>query len=253
MAEPKPKRASDEMPDGWQDWPTLGEAANLSGISRARLTTYIKNGTLKKWVAPNSKGAVGTYRINPEDLEALEAAVAEEEEAKAAPTTADVVRASVEGLKQAQQHAERLITLFEQPYRHVTNALREENDALRKELETMRTERAKFETEREAARQGQALIGLEVAEQAAKQETKKQALEMAKPLVASFMQKHLGIAVDPRMLKLKQAVETIPRDSFAVLFKMGVLPPEAEALLKEGLDWKDEPEQAPPVANGAAS
>jgi hypothetical protein len=253
VAEADKRTNGASIPAGWEEWPTLSEAANLTGISRARLTTYIKTGALKKHVAPNSKGAVGTYKINPDELEALEAAIADDDAKAEAPTTADVVRASVEGLKQAQAHSERLVTLFEQPYRHVVDALRDENNALRSELTAMRVERAANEVARESMRSTQALESMALLELKGQQDTKREAFELAKKLGGVLYNKHLANSgVPPELIQLKEAVESIPPDMFGILFKMGILPEAAAAKLKAALKWKDEPEPEAPAAAAPA-
>jgi hypothetical protein len=238
------------LPPGAEEWPTLTEAANMSGISRARLTEYIKRGALSKVLDPNGKGPAGSFRINPEELQLVEELEADEQTRREAPTTADVVRASVEAVKQATAHNERLITLFDGPYKFVLDTMREENAALRAELATMRTERAALQKLQEETRSAQALESLVLAEVQGDQNTKREAIDLAKKIIAPMALKHFGV-VDPRAQALQDALAAIPRESFEVLFKMGVLPPEAEAKLKVGLDWKDpEPSPAHPPPEG---
>lgn len=239
------------LPEGWEDWPTLTQAAKLLTISRRRLAELIGEHSLKKVIGP--RGSLGGFRLDPRDVDMLENLLESEDEADAAPataavTTAETVRASVEGLKQAQQHAERLITLFDGPYKFVLDTLRAENGALREELTKMRAERAQWQADREAARSQQTMEALALAEVKSEAHTKAEAVDLLKKLAVPMLSKHLGIT-DPRAQALQEALAAIPRESFEVLFKMGVLPPEAEAKLKVGLDWKDEP--APTNAEAA--
>lgn len=236
------KNGAGKLPDGWEEWPTLTQAANLIGLTRTRLSSYIKTGALKKYQAPNSKNTgVGSYRIDPDDLHRLEEQLEDESAEQATPTTADVVRASVEGQKAATAHAERLISLLEGPYKFVLDGLREENSALRAELKAMREERATLEAQREEARSSRALEELALTELRNEQATKQQALDVAKPLVEHFVKAALlKGGVDPKLIALREAVAGIPRDTYAALFASNFLPPEVVAKLKIGLDWRDD-------------
>jgi hypothetical protein len=241
---------SSNLPEGWEEWPTFTQAANLIGISRKRLSELVRDRGVKKIIGP--RGALGGFRLDPSDVETLESVLELESDedtqavAVATPSMGEVVRSAVDGAKQAQAHAERLVTLFDGPYKFVLDTLRAENESLRAELVVMRKERAELELQRESARSTRALEDLALVELKSEASTKAEAVDLLKRLGSAMMAKHMG--VDPRHVALKEAVESIPRESFEVLFKMGVLPPEAEAKLKMGLDWKDEP-----VSNGAAS
>ncbi len=243
-------RKGSKLPAGWETWPTLTEAANLIGVSRKRLSEFVKLGVVKKHLAPNSKGSgIGSYRLNPDELAVLEDQIAEQDEAgTAAPSTADVVRESAASAKQAREHAERLITLLTDPLQQVMTALREENAALRVELGSMRKERAELHAQQETIRSAQALEQMALVELKGDQDTKREAIDLAKKILGPMALKHFGI-VDPRAAALQEALALIPKDSFEVLFKMGVLPPEAEQKLKIGLDWKDPEPEAKPNAD----
>jgi uncharacterized membrane protein len=236
---------ADRYPEGWENWPTMTIAAESLGVSRKKLSELIRSGQLKKYTGP--RGIPGGYRVNPEEVELFAEQLADAEDAAEtakpadAPSTAEVVRASIDGAKQAQAHAERLITLFDAPYKFVLDTLRDENTALRAELLQMRSERASQEAVREQNRQQQTLEAMALTELKTAAATKAEAIDLLKKLAVPMMAKHLGVA-DPRMVALQEALAAIPRESFAVLFKMGVLPPEAEAKLKIGLDWQDAPE-----------
>lgn len=234
---------TEHLPDGWQDWPTLREAANLIGMTSVRLSSYAKVGAIKKYVAPNAKGSlIGSYRFDPADLEALSNSLADEEEAEKVPTTADTVRASVEGLKQSQAHAERFVTLFEEPYKFVLTTLREENAALRTECAALRAERKQLEELREQTRSTQAIEAIAMAELKGEQHTKEQALELAKPVLKHFINAALlKGGVDPKLIALKDAVEGVPRTTYEALFASGILPDEVVAKLKVGLAWEEAP------------
>lgn len=233
--------AAASLPEGWEDWPTLAQAAPLIGLTSAKLSQLVKLGAIKKYAAPNSKGsALGSYRFNPDDLERLEETLADEAEQAAAPTTADTVRASNDGAKQAQAHAERLVTLFEEPYKFVLTALREENAALRAELATMRAERKSYEELREATRSNAAVEAIAMAEVQSNAKTKDTALEMAKPIVKHFVNAALMKGgIDPKLIALKDALEGIPRETFGALFDAGVLPEAVTEKLKYGIGWED--------------
>jgi hypothetical protein len=254
VAEPDKRRsAKAEPPEGSEDWPTLGEVAKTLGLTRSKVSTLVANGRLKKYTTPNSKGGSGipAWRFDPEDVDALEDELVEEKESAATPTSADVVRASVEGLKAAQSHAERLVALFEEPYGFVLQTLREENAAMRLELQTMRAERVALEAQREEWRSTRAVEAIVVQEASDAAATKREAIELAKKVGLHFLnQQALKNGVDPKLIMLRDAVASIPRESIEVAFAMGVIPPEAEAKLKAALDWVDAPTTEP---NGAAS
>lgn len=244
---------SETLPEGWQEWPTLSEAANLIGMPRKKLSEFVKLGVVKKIVGP--KGALGGYRLNPDDLRRLEEQVDEEDDTaqRAAPTRDDVNKAAVDGMKLAQEHARALVTLFENPYQHVLKTLREENESLRAELKQMRSERASDEARREAERSTRAVELVALKEVEGEQETKREAWALARKVGEYVVRKKMiGDGVDPRLVALHEAMSKIPRESFEVLFTMGVLPKDAEAKLKEGLDWKDEPAAAPAAAAESA-
>lgn len=231
-------------PEGWDQWPTITIAAEGLGVTRKKLSELIRSGQLKKYTGP--RGVPGGYRLNPEEVELFAEQLADSEDATEAakpsdlPGVTEVLREAFNGLKQAQSHAERLITLFDSPYKSVLDALRDENAALRSELIQMRKERAEHEVQREATRQAQTLEALALTEIRSDAATKAEAIDLIKKVAVPMIAKHLGVS-DPRVAALQEALALIPRESFEVLFKMGVLPPEAEAKLKMGLDWKDEP------------
>jgi hypothetical protein len=233
---------SAHLPEGWEDFPKSTQVAAELGLSRVRLAALCAKHAIKRVVGP--KGSLGGFRIHPDDVarldEILEGEEDEQDEKPLPPTTGDVVRASVDGLKQAQAHTERLVTLFDGPYKFVLDTMREENGALRAELATMRTERAEWQAQREQARQQESLEAMALVEIKSEAATKSAAIDLAKKIGTHMLQKHLGMA-DPKVAALQAALAAIPRESFEVLFKMGVLPPEAEAQLKIGLDWQDSP------------
>lgn len=234
---------SSYLPEGWEDFPKSTQVAAELGLSRVRLAQLCAKHSVKRIIGP--KGSLGGFRISPEDVARLDEILENEDEEtaeKALPvTTGDVVRASVEGLKAAQSHTERLVTLFDGPYKFVLDTMREENDALRAELATMRAERAEWQRQREVTRQQESLEAMALVELKAEAHTKSEAIDLLKKVGMQMVNKHLGIS-DPKVAALQRALEGIPRESYEVLFKMGVLPPEAEANLKIGLDWQDEPE-----------
>lgn len=246
MAEPNKRRTGLPLPEGSEEWPTLGEAAKLLGLSRSKVSTLVANGRLKKYTTPNSKGGAGiaAFRFDPEELDELEDSLIDESETASQPTTADTVRASVDGLKAAQAHTERLVSLFEEPYRFVLQTLREENAALRAELKVMRDERATLEAQREEWRSSRAVEAIVLQEANDAATTKKEAIDMAKKVGVHFMNQHsLKNGVDPQLVMLRDAVMAIPRESLEVAFTMGVLPPEAEAKLKAAIGWTDAPSE----------
>lgn len=235
------------LPDNWTEFPTLSEAANLINISRKRLSEFIKLGVVKKYVGP--RGALGGYRIDPEDLHRLEEQIEEETAATVAPSKDDANKALIDGMKLAQEHARALVTLFEGPYQHVMTALREENTALRAELVTMRTERAANDAQREESRAARAIEAVALKEVEGEQETRREAVGLAKKVGEYLLRKKLmGEGIDPRLIALQEAMAQIPRESFDVLFKMGILPSDVEGKLKEGLGWKEEPAAAQAAA-----
>lgn len=255
MSEPVKRRsASAEPPEGSEDWPTLGEVAKTLGLTRSKVSTLVANGTLKKYTTPNSKGGAGipAWRFDPEEVDALEDSMAEDREAALAPpTAADVVRASVEGLKVAQAHAERLVTLFDGPYKFVLDTLRDENAAQRAELATMRAERAALEAQREEWRSNRAVEALVVQEANDAAATKREAIDVAKKIGLHFMnQQAIKNGVDPKLVMLRDALASIPKESIELAFHMGVIPPEAEAKLRVALDW---PETPATEQNGSSS
>jgi len=240
------------VPEGWSTWPTISQAAALNGLSRKRVSDFLRAGALSKHFGP--RGPQGGYRIDPEELEALLEKMSEAEDDGSEPSSAApggsmvadfslVLRAQADGLRQAQAHNERLMTLFDEPYKHVLDTLRQSNAELRAELVAMRAERAAAEVQREESRSQRALEEIALTEVKAEANTKAEAFDLVKKLGTAMLNKHMG--VDPRTVALQNALAAIPRESFEVLFKMGVLPPEAEAQLKVGLDWKDEPAAAP--------
>lgn len=250
-SEVKPKGTNGAaLPEGWEDWPTLAQAAPLIGLTSAKLSQLVKLGAIKKYAAPNSKGSkLGSYRFDPDDLERLEETLADEAEKETVPTTADTIRASNDGMKQAQAHAERLITLFEGPYQSVLAALKEENAALRADNQALRAERTALEALREQVRSTAAIEQIAMAEMKSSAETKAQALEMAKPVVKHFINAALiKGGVDPRLLALKDAVESIPRTTFEALFESGILPAAVTDKLKIGLAWEESAAAAPAAA-----
>jgi hypothetical protein len=253
VAEPD-KRRSANAPEGSEDWPTLGEAAKQLNLSRSKFSALVGAGRIKKYTHPNPKGGAGipSYRFNPEDVDALEDELLDATEAaNAPPTSADVVRASVDGLKAAQAHTERLVTLFEEPYHFVLTTLREENAAMRAELQVMRTERATLEAQREEWRSTRAVEALVVQEANDAAATKREAIDVAKKIGLHFMnQQAIKNGVDPKLVMLRDALASIPRDSIELAFRMGVIPPEAEAKLRVALDW---PEAEATEANGVAT
>lgn len=252
MSEPNKRRLGTPAPEGSEDWPTLGEAAKQLGLTRSKFSALVGAGRIKKYTTPNTKGGAGiaAYRFDPEELDELEDALIDESESASQPTTADVVRASVEGLKQAQAHTERLVTLFDEPYQFVLTTLREENAALRTELQVMRTERAEFQRQLEEWRSNRAVEAIVVQEAQDAAATKREALDLAKKVGLHFMNQHaLKNGADPQLLMLRDAVLSIPRESLELAFHMGVLPPDVEQKLKLALDWKD----APAESNGATS
>ena len=239
------------LPEGWEEWPTMLQAANLLGITSARLSQYVKTGAVRKYAAPNSRGsAIGSYRFDPAELERLEEVLADEAERAAAPTTADTVRASVEGQKVAQGHVERLITLLEGPYKYLVDALRLENEALRADNAALRAERKSLEAMREDMRSQKVVEELALLEVKSAQETKQQAVEIAKPIVKHFINAALlKGGADPRLLALKEAVEAIPKATFAALFESGILSEEIASKIKFGLAWEETPAAPEPEAS----
>lgn len=235
------------LPEGWEEWPTLAQAAPLIGLTTTKLSQYVRIGAIRKYAAPNSKGsALGSYRFNPDDLERLEESLSDEAEQAQAPTTADTVRAANDGMKQAQAHAERLVTLFEAPFNSVLKALQDENAALRADNAVLRAERASIEALREEVRSTKAAEEIARTQLAHEQATKDQALEIAKPVVKHFInQALLKGGLDPRLVALKDAVEAIPRETFEALFSAGILPDAVTQKLKVGLAWEEKPEVKP--------
>lgn len=240
------KNGTAGLPEGWQDWPTLTQSAKLLRISKERFSEYVKLGVIKKYPAPNSRGsALGSYRFNPTDLDELEERLEDEEverreEPLVSPTTADTVRASNEGMKMAQEHAQRLVSLFEDNFKFVMAAIREENAALRADNALLRLERKDLEQMREEVRATKSVEALAMAELKSEADTKAQAIEIAKPIVKHFINAALVKGgVDPRLLALKEAVEAIPKGTFGALFDSGILPDEVVAKLKVGLAWEE--------------
>ena len=235
------------LPEGWEDWPTLAQAAPLIGLTSAKLSQYVKIGAIRKYAAPNSKGsALGSYRFNPDDLERLEESLSDDAEKAEAPTTADTVRAANDGMKQAQAHAERLVTLFETPFNTVLKVLQEENAALRADNAALRADRAAIEAMREEVRSTKAAEEIAKTQLAHEQATKDQAIELAKPVVQHFINAALlKGGVDPRLVSLKDAVQAIPRETFEALFSADILPDAVTKKLKIGLAWDEKPEVKP--------
>lgn len=219
----------------------MHQAANLLGITSAQLSRYVKTGAIRKWSAPNSRGsAIGSYRFDPSDLERLESALADEAEASEQPTTADTVRASVEGLKQAQAHAERLVNLFEEPYKRLLDSLHAEIAALSADNKELRAERVKLEELREEVRSTRAAETIALEQLRSEQATKAEAIAIGKPIVQHFVNAALlKGGVDPRMIALKDAVAGIPRDTLAALFSADLLPADVIEKLKFGLNWEE--------------
>ncbi len=235
------------LPEGWQDWPTMREAAALIGMTAAKLSSYVKTGAIKKYAAPNAKGSkLGSYRFDPEDLERLEDALADDEEAATVPTTADTVRAANDGMKQAQAHAARLVTLFETPFNQVLKTLQEENAALRADNAKLREERQSIEALREEVRSTKAVEAIAMAQLDSERKTKDEAITLAKPVVQHFINAALlKGGIDPKMVALKDAVANIPRETLAALFAAELLPADVIEKLKFGLSWEATPEVKP--------
>lgn len=237
-----------DPPEGWESFPTLTSTATRLNITRFKLGKLVQQGGLRMYKGADRNGG---YRIHPDDVELLESqldeaaaeAVEEDDDQPLPPSTGDAVKASVDGMKQAQAHVERLITLLEQPMRATIKTLQEENAELRTENSKLREERRATEAERVALTLEQLRATLDVERERSADRRKDQALDLAKNIGMGLWRQHIG-EQDPKLAALVKAVHAIPRDSYAVLFKMGVLPPEAEAALKVGLDWKDEPAEA---------
>jgi hypothetical protein len=270
VAEPT-KRRRDEpmpgvanMPSDANDWLDLPGACSFLAVSRVRVHQLVREGRLTRFQIPGAnKGEPPRLRFDPAELSALvDELEADKEDAAAQPAPPvalatpgmpELLRATVDGLRAAQAHAERLVTLFDGPYKFVLETLREENAAQRAELQVMRKERVELEAQREEFRSTRSAEAIVEQEVKASADLKREAVGMAKKLALHMLhQQSLKDGIDPKLVMLRDAIASIPRESIEVAFKMGVIPPDAEAKLRVALDWADDDATEQP-SNGVAS
>lgn len=224
--------------NGVTDWPKVGQAAEMLGVSPRQLRRFVKSGEVER-----KQDLQGIYRYNPESLakvtEAIEGAeddAAEREERQAEPshegTLAGASAAAFSGiadaikelgglLKQNQIHIQALHSQFLSNTEKVLGAVLTENTALRTQMEAAFTSRVAYFEAAERLRSEEAERKL-IGELASKKEERVQTMwkGVAKhaPLLWTQIQRSFGVSgdatpgtdmKDPRILAAMQLFNSL--------------------------------------------
>lgn len=246
---------SETLPEGWNQWPGINDAARRLSVPHTRIKSWASEGALKWCMDPD-----GRPRYDPKGLEELSAYLETGVEKQASPGIShDEFRAGTELVKQVLGHQERMVPLLASAMRDLNEGAKLQRDAYQAEILSLRERIKTLENERDAqAEASRKIIADEHAQRLAEKQIdaserrKDKAQSAFTDRLLPLLAKKFGLDSDPRAGIAMQLIHTLKREQIMLLLMIpdGLAPAQRELVLKLLGELSPEEKQALGMADG---